>query len=322
MTNKHRYPCPHPGCDKTFSTSSHLSRHRRSMHSNGFARFKCPKCKQAEYSRRDAFRGHLLSCLAERETAYFCAECKRAFAHRSSLLRHQRISQHKGQEQNFDEKLLAHVRQVIAQCEAETGPLPQMPRMKAVREHLARMDAVANRTPILTMALSHSSPEFSATDLSSSEPSLSPTAANSAGNSQALPDGEGIHSALIQAAMIASERDRKEEERQRQQVDFQQQQQHMAKYQALQFQFLQQQQPGQQPALIPVMPSASFGAVTPHSMMPAAFISNTTPTSIQPSLPSSSQPQPGQGVGVPMSFAAPVMSLPLSMMMAFPTPTA
>ncbi|PWN52832.1 hypothetical protein IE53DRAFT_304731, partial [Violaceomyces palustris] len=47
------YPCQHPGCDKTFSTSGHAARHNR-IHTAGQKPYRCtfPGCK-ARFSRQD-----------------------------------------------------------------------------------------------------------------------------------------------------------------------------------------------------------------------------------------------------------------------------
>jgi len=60
---KKRYPCQHPGCDKTFSTSGHAARHNR-IHT-GQKPYRCtfPGCK-ARFSRQDNslqhYRTHIL----------------------------------------------------------------------------------------------------------------------------------------------------------------------------------------------------------------------------------------------------------------------
>ncbi|PWN19211.1 the first and second Zf-C2h2 domains from Krueppel-like factor 10, partial [Microstroma glucosiphilum] len=54
---KKRYPCTHPGCDKTFSTSGHAARHNR-IHT-GQKPYRCmfPGCK-ATFSRQDNALAH------------------------------------------------------------------------------------------------------------------------------------------------------------------------------------------------------------------------------------------------------------------------
>jgi hypothetical protein len=55
--SKKRYPCTHPGCDKTFSTSGHAARHNR-IHT-GTKPYRCmfPGCK-ATFSRQDNALAH------------------------------------------------------------------------------------------------------------------------------------------------------------------------------------------------------------------------------------------------------------------------
>jgi hypothetical protein len=210
------------------------------------------------------------------------------------LLRHQRITQHAGQEQNFDEDLLERVGQVIAACEAETGPLPQMPKLKSTRK---------------SSWSSHlSSPELSGNDGSGRQSPISPVEADPVSaissrnmrlNPPSTADG-GIHSALIQAATIAAER---EEEEERQRAEAKSMQDHKAKMQAVQA-WLSQQQPvnhqhtlGQLPTLAP---AASI--FTPQATGNNGHASN----SILKPMPMSLTP-----VGIPMSYT-PATGLPMS----------
>jgi len=39
-----RFPCPHPGCSKTFSLKTNMRRHLRSVHGIGGHKHVCPTC--------------------------------------------------------------------------------------------------------------------------------------------------------------------------------------------------------------------------------------------------------------------------------------